>query len=490
MKKLLFCVVVFSLVLFSCDLFDIEETEEELPGNFWAYDSGKKSYYRVDAELLCTGTYCTVWAEKGSIVTSSDAQKIANAYDNGIYPKMIGAFGIQLTYNGSYYSDQMKLADRLGDRNEKLCILLLDIKDNYNPISNRSYIAGYFDSVNFFTKLQYNSNECDMIYIDTYPGLTPSESSSPESPSMEELLEDAEKTLAHEMQHLMNFVTTLAKRSQFSGNVLTDISPMDTWIDEGLSSAAEWVYNGHSQYRIDWFNNNGREGESKINIGNNFFVWGNRDASLDDYATVYLFFQWLRLQKGNTNIYKDIIASTNSNHLAVMSAINYSDWDTLLKTWLAANYIRSSTGQYGYKDDSELNAITTHYVPAGTTSILLSPGEGVYSVTNSNGSTPALGNKIRYAGLDRNAFQVSNSNVYANGVLLTYNVNTDNKEDAPQESGVTTGVAASVTSAKSGSASRSVTAPFSRPIPIGIVDLSKRAQPFVFEFPINGNDGE
>jgi len=490
MKKLFLIASVFSLVIFSCDLD--EKTDAKLPGNFWAWDFKTNKFYRVDADLLYTGTHCTVLAEKGSGISAEIAREIANEYDENIYTIMIDAFSSPVKFNGKDFYNIMDLADWISDGDTKLCILMLDIKDQYKEGIDDSYVAGYFHPVDLMS--HPNSNERDMIYIDTNPGF-----------KLSAQKENAYKTLAHEMQHLMNLATSIAKRPTVSGNKIY-VAPMDTWIDEGLSSAAEWVYDGHTTNRIDWYKNNGaykngvKHMTGLIDKGNNFFVWDNhidkKYALLDDYATVYLFFQWLRLQSGSTQIYKDIITSDKSCVQAVTNAAkkintDYSDWDTLLRTWLAANYINASSGIYGYKGDTAFNGIQAHSAPTGGTSISLYPGEGVYSGTNSEVSTPNITGNIKYAALKRSSPYVSDDTFFIGGALLTYNTNPATNGIA--ETGTTTGVASSVAiAAQSFSGASSAIEPFSGPFPIGAGDISRRfgAEPFIFEFPQDGKSGE
>jgi hypothetical protein len=187
-----------------------------------------------------------------------------------------------------------------------------------------------------------------------------------------------------------------------------------------------------------------------IKQGNNFFVWGNRDngdlyAVLDDYATAYLFFQWLRLQAGTSDIYFDIITSGDYDCRAVtgaankyMAGSNYSDWGTLLKTWLAANYINAPSGPYGYKNDSILKNISAKTMPSGVMNVSLAPGEGVYSITNGF-TMPSSRQSIRYAGLNKTGNALSDTATFSGGALLTYNANTNT--GGGTESGTTTGVA-------------------------------------------------
>ncbi|MDR1256876.1 MAG: hypothetical protein LBJ86_03955 [Spirochaetaceae bacterium] len=300
-----------------------------------------------------------------------------------------------------------------------------------------------------------------MIYLDTYPA-------KPGNPG-------SYQTLAHEMQHLMNFVTSAAVRQGI----------MDIWIDEGLSSAAEYIYQGsHVEDRYVWYSN---DQQKTIALGNNFFVWGNKNDSsiLDDYATGYLFFQWLRIQAGGTEIYRDIIGSEHRDYNAVTSAAdsritgyNSADgWPKLLETWLAANYINAASGLYGYKNEYPLANITAHTVHTGGNSISLLPGEGVYSITTSSDSITSIkggsGQHIGYAALkkDGNGI-VDNSTMQAGGALLTYNNSTNNSTSAPAENGYVTGIAASA--GYQGLASASALRSGGRALPDGPVRIDAR----------------
>lgn len=105
--------------------------------------------------------------------------------------------------------------------------MLLDIKDGFEPSSSVGYTAGYFYPVDMYSNtslrqanINIKSNETDMLYIDIYPGVPDSETTL--------------STVAHEFQHLVNFGVSARRRS----------SVMDTWIDEGLSTAAEHLYLG------------------------------------------------------------------------------------------------------------------------------------------------------------------------------------------------------------------------------------------------------
>ncbi|MDR0301205.1 MAG: hypothetical protein LBI04_02710 [Treponema sp.] len=460
MKKIPVLIIIFSLLLFAC----LIDEDRFTPGNFWAQNFSTSSFYRVNAQLLAENDLCCVWAERGSGVTESTAQRIADTYKYDIYNKMMDTFGYMIdlkddngetvTINTMQYANYLATGNLEGG---KLTILLLDIKDDYRRGVNDSYVAGYFWSGNLFSLYQVSSsNECNMIYIDTNPGIPGSKESN--------------GTLAHEMQHLMNFAGSVAKREKHT----------DLWIDEGLSSAAEWVYsNEHPAQRLKWYN---EDGSGLLASGNNFFVWGNREgkgkgedpnAVLDDYSTVYLFFQWLRLQAGN-DIYRKISSSEDYDYNAVIKAFNavstngYSNWKTMLGDWLAANYIKSSTGRYGYRNDTALNNIERHYTPGGSTSISLSPGEGVYSIATGVTSIPQVKENINYAGLTGSAPIPSGS--FANGALLTYNANT--AANGNKETGTITGTAPPASPSANISSERSVSS--AGPFPISAGDMLRQ----------------
>jgi len=436
MKKaaIITAMALFSVMVASCDLFPDFALKEPndlglLPeGSFYAQNIVSKSFYEVKAERLHEGEKCVIWAEINSGVTKEKAEDIAYEYDTIIRPMIIEKFGCE--FNDG--SDILDYANELADRNDgKLTILLLNIKDEYKKPAD-SYVAGYFYPGDFMPrgKFQngYYSNGRDMIYVDTNPGL-------------KDYATQAYATFAHELQHLVNFVTTVQLRSAL----------MDTWIDEGLSSQAEHFYLGkHPVDKCAWL----IDKRNTINTGNNFYVWGNhsdkKNAILDDYATVYLFFRWLYLQANTvtglqSSIFREIACSPHNDHRAVtdvakrINPATWNNWEGLLRTWLAAYYYPENS--YGYTGDTELLAILKSekinkiYPNAGKTASLY-PGEGVYSI--SNGSTPGQAGNIRYAQLTGDT----------QNCLLTFNANTynayktPNKPNAAPETG---SVASSVT---------------------------------------------
>jgi hypothetical protein len=421
--KTVFLPLIF-MILGSCELFTGPDNTSipSVKGKYWAQHMVTGKYYQLEASKLYEGKYCAILAEDNPdiIITTDQAKAIADEFDTKIYQSVVENFSMKnFIYGGIPFKNIMECASRLvGKWDGKLTILLLDIQDSYAPPDNMGYVAGYFSAANFYDQKSLNgtghhTNLSSMIYVDTNPGL-------------KDDLENTYSTLAHELQHLINFVTTVCLDRDF----LTD-----TWIDEGLSSQAEFLYLGELESRIKYYND---DPKGTIARGNNFFVWDNYpgDSILDEYATVYLFFRWLYLQTGEKpNIFYDIETSLYSDQRAVTGVFQkinppnpLSTWETLLRTWLAANYINHPDNQYGYKSKPLLNEIKAKTTSGVLNKVNLYPGEGVYSlIDNTNYTLPGdSGANIRYAGLDTASIttHTNPSDPYTGDALLTFNTNT------------------------------------------------------------------
>jgi hypothetical protein len=146
-------------------------------------------------------------------------------------------------------------------------------------------------------------------------------------------------------------------------------------------------------------------------------------------------------------------------------------WEVVLRDWLAANYINSSSGRHGYKNELGFRNLKIHYAPTDKTSISLYPGEGVYSyVSSSSFNIPTSSETIKYSSLT--STEVSSGPISIGNALLTYNTNTNIGGSAVL--GTTTGAAAPVGVVKSVSGSGRQGSTFKGPFPIGMNDVLRR----------------
>jgi hypothetical protein len=369
------------------------------PAVFFAYNFGTRESYQLNAVKLLERPGVVVYGERSVRNLFDMADKIADEFER-ILEVICPIFGEPLDYN----------------EDGRIALLLLDIKDGG---STDSYTAGYFYPNDMSNgSVLFPSNMRDMLYLDVVQG----------GPRRD----DFYATIAHELQHLIRHSAALTGTKTYS----------DTWLDEGLSLAAEYVYyktEGKEtgilrDYYVDSFN--GKDRKSKIPDGNNFFVWISDEYVLDEYATAYLFFQWLRIQADNDiKIYKDIIASItesrNGGYQAVLDAAkkridpSIDSWETLIRSWLLANYVQAPAktgerGLYGYNGEfPDLNIFASN-----KQEIRLYPGEGAYSILEGTPFSPAEGGglNIRYAGVTK-AGTFSETEPYTGARLLTFNSN-------------------------------------------------------------------
>jgi len=115
-----------------------------------------------------------------------------------------------------------------------------------------------------------------------------------------------------------------------------------------------------------------------------------------------------------------------------------------------------------------LKTIRAKTAPAGAKSISLAPGEGVFSVTNSEPALTNQGPNIRNAFVNKNTGMVSDRVMFMGGAMLTYNINSNTSGSA--ENGIITGVA-SVEAVPRGVLDQP---PVSAPYPISITEMLRR----------------
>ncbi|MDR2500566.1 MAG: hypothetical protein LBD37_05735 [Treponema sp.] len=437
------CILILGLLglgLASCELDVPKESAgdkyypERPREQFNAYNMKTQQYYTLEAVHLAETGRCAVFGETGAGLSLEAAERIAKRFEERIFPDITGFFGQGQTYT-------------IGPEN-KLTLLLLDIRDDYRPNQNAAYTAGYFsanDMPGFGESSR--SNQRIMLYLDVAPG-------SPES-------EGFYATIAHELQHCLNFAISVDNRIQWKDK--ERMIPLvengritgcqEEWLDEGLSSAAEYLYaRDHQWTKVKYFNavhthyieNQDFYPSSRISQGNTFYVWSHDDFVYDEYVTAYLFFQWLRIHASNgAKIYRDIIHSDKTGYEAVTGAAakyidpRFSSWETLLETWHLANYVNAPKGFYGYKGELEIKTAAIK-----NTSIPLAAGEGVFSnLVDSTFTAPGGAASIRYTGINAagEAVGLQSGGPYQKGDrLLTFNVSQNNAA-ALTETGKLTG---------------------------------------------------
>jgi hypothetical protein len=302
--------------------------------------------------------------EQGVLLSPSVVDAIATEYDQVIHGLVTTRFG--------------GLPDL--DENGRVILLLLDVQDGF--AGEGGYVGGFFDGIHQYSTVSYpESNEADMLFLDVDPLV----------PGSDVFL----STIVHELQHMASFQRAVERGG---GSPLLQ----DTWINEGLSLSAEYLYVGDQlSDRIAYFND---DPQGAVQDGDTFYVWGNQDV-LADYASAYLFFQWLRIQASDgEGIYRAIFDSSFRDYRAVEAAAltrlgdSADTWGELYPKWLQANLLNKASGLQGYGGAISTVTVRDHDQTGGAAA--LAPGETLYdTITLSFAPTGEIGADIRYQGI-------------------------------------------------------------------------------------------
>ncbi|MGG3706834.1 Ig-like domain-containing protein [Heyndrickxia coagulans] len=288
--------------------------------SFYVQNLETNEFSSISATLLYSGAHANVWVNNNDI-TEDEAMLLGKEFDNKIYRLDVDNFGLP--------SDV--------DQNGKVNILCYNIQDGFS--GSGGYVAGYFSSRDLYN-VSY-SNQSEIFYIDTYPlmGMFGTKDVS-----------QAYSTLAHEFQHMINFNQKVFVQG------LTDT---DTWMDEGLSMAAEQIYTGAPlNDRIDYYNE-----DADITKGHSLLYWDYAGDTLANYSLSYLFMEYLKAQCGQGNtIYKELISDPHTDYQAVQNIIHkYIDpnlsFGQFMTDFRAALVLKEDTGLYGFKGDTAFDGL-------------------------------------------------------------------------------------------------------------------------------------
>jgi len=210
--------------------------------------------------------------------------------------------------------------------NSNICdFLLTDIKDNVNG----GFVAGFFSP--YDQTDAPGSNKMNLLYIDSREGLGNQSTGN---------ISNVLGTLAHEYQHLIHYNTN---------------NQSETFFNEGCSEVAS-ILNGY-QTR----GNSGFAGNTNYSL----FAWDFDDAQgakiLADYERAMTFVHYLNEQYGEQFI--TVFNKTKSRGMdriadALKATGHSDDWKNIVSAWVVANYLKTFTQPYGYKNKLSGNVPT------------------------------------------------------------------------------------------------------------------------------------
>ena len=286
---------------------------------FFVTDIENDTTYVVDATLQVVSPNAYWYVDNELATQNDDLQMAANEYENNIRPKLLEAFGD--VWNPGV------------DGDPRLTVLHTDLGGS---------VAGYFDPRHEFPLHTHpNSNEREMIFMD---GVLFRPGSS-----------DYLKVLAHELQHAIHWAHDQGE---------------DSWVNEGLSEVATELV-GYSPTFIDAF---------LSRPSTQLTFWEELGGSIPHYGAATLFMLYLLEHYGESGSLRELIANPADGVEGINAFLHPHSkiFDEVFVDWIAANYLDSETGPYGYSNHQIQVTRVDHIDESGTTTGYLAPYSSRY----------------------------------------------------------------------------------------------------------------
>ena len=297
--------------------------------NFWVSNLETDEFESKSFQLMKKGPASQIWFEVAEItnghLTNSVADSILEYLEEKSNPYSYNPnLGIVEQCNQVFGNPPNSDGDGLVD------FLITDIIDGWNATDGGSYVAGFFYAVDQYSAAalegyDLETNERDILYIDSYPGIYDGQTTDPTRPL---------STLAHEYQHLIHF------------NYNTKLGSNEyTFINEAQSNFSS-LLNGYFPHNsiVDYLD------DTNVPI----FQW-NRDDVLPDYGRAAAFSSYLWDQLGFEkagNLTKTFTSGVTAIEDAIESSGSSLTFEQLLVNWGLANLINDTTNAgsraYGY----------------------------------------------------------------------------------------------------------------------------------------------
>lgn len=286
---------------------------------FWTSNLVTNSFEQIEAELKAIGKHCYVFVSVDQNISDATIAKLVDEFDNKIYPS-----------NTSIFGSEWKPGI---DGDERIFLLMFDIKDGFSPstsggVVSGGFVAGYFFPADEFLQSQIpenipvKSNEKEILYLDTYPA-------DPESNFYYTII-------AHEFQHMIHF----------------NNDPYEyTWLNEGCSQMAPYFCGyGHANQILAY-----------IKYPDNSLIAWSREHEVANYGQVYLWnFYIINKLLNSTEVcqkfFKDLVSDKKrgaESYNDLFKKYNLNSFDQIYNDFAITNFVNNKyldNGKYSYDD--------------------------------------------------------------------------------------------------------------------------------------------
>ena len=286
---------------------------------FFVTDIETDTTYVVDATLQVVSPNAYWYVDDELDIPEDELQRAAGDYEANVRPVLLEAFGD--VWNPGV------------DGDPRLTVLHTDLGGS---------VAGYFDPRHEFPRQTHpNSNEREMLFMDGV-------AFRPGSP-------DYMKVLAHELQHAIHWAHDPGE---------------DSWVNEGLSEVATEIV-GYSPTFIEAFLNR---------PSTQLTFWEELGGSIPHYGAATLFMIYLLEHYGDSGSLRELIANQADGVDGINAFLrpHGKNFEEVYADWIAANYLDSDTGPYGYSEHRVQVTRLGHIDEPGDTTGYLAPYSSRY----------------------------------------------------------------------------------------------------------------
>ncbi len=283
---------------------------------FYVYNLENNTFDEVYAQLRAIGDRAQVWVDTTELWNEHVDQEVVDSiFVNLEYrtpPTSRDPNKGIVVLDEEYFGDP---PNRDGDN--KIDFLIVDIQDGWEP--GQSYVAGFF--LSWDQTSNSGSNQRDILYIDSYPGIFNGQDTNPKRPL---------SVLAHELQHLIHYNYDTAE---------------ETFVNEGLSEVASVICGYPLRNPASYFSN------PDVPL----FDWNNISGNvIADYARAALFTLYYNEQFGDSVLHA-VVANTQHGKDGLDAAFKSIDasrgFASVFQNFCVANVLNDShyDPRFGYR---------------------------------------------------------------------------------------------------------------------------------------------
>ncbi|RME91003.1 MAG: hypothetical protein D6767_05955 [Candidatus Hydrogenedentota bacterium] len=307
-----------------------------------AYAGSLSAFYEVSAVKVAVSTHYVLYRDFSASISTSQANSILSAVETN-FTNLVNAYG-----DGKFPNIQ---------NTNRVVILLTDILDDYNSLTNPNFIAGFFaprdlyaDSLtyalftdpatisqyptDFVNKIRGRSNENQILYLDYNPFLN-GNAYGGDTTKAENLFKEA---IIHETSHLLTY---------YRRNMLGGLSDHETWIAEGLAEQAPVLTAGMMENVKERLSQAARADiRAFLAVYPSLFDVETLPQPIAGLVQSHLFFEYLRHRTGSSgeNLVRQEITVSNggiSGLSSVMDSIFSStqSFASLYSDWVITNFL-------------------------------------------------------------------------------------------------------------------------------------------------------